>query len=357
MTFYHHKTISKITMALLDTFNDIEIERVSSDGLSTTHHTVPITFGARDKAFILSEQDSEAMLRGNVNILPRMALTFESMTPNKQRQTNKYTKINKVIDGERISFQYNAVAVDFSFTISIATRTMMDMSMIQEQIIPFFNPSYSLFVNELEIQDEPTSIPIMLESADIVLPEEYGEDEIRLIEGSLSILVKGNMYPPIKDAEKVEKVKIYMGMKPNDEELRSAKYEFDVDELLNKTSHKKEEFFETMGQNNPIIDNISSEDEDGNTEPIISHISGNVSLNDGKSAVLKVHFKDRDSDIFTYVWSVYNDIGTIETNKDKVKYVTPGNLTEDSSAHIRVIVIDNKGLQSKPYDFSIEIGV
>lgn len=328
-------------MALLDTFNDIEIERVSSDGLSTDYHTVPITFGTRDKAFILSEQDSEAMLRGNVNILPRMALTFDSMTPNKQRQTNKYTKINKVIDGETVQFQYNAVAMDFAFTISIATRTMMDMSMIQEQIIPFFNPSYSLFVNELEIQEEPTSIPVMLEGADIQLPEEYAEDEIRIIEGSLNIIVKGNMYPPIKDAAKVEKVKIYMGLKVNDEELRSLKYEFDVDEVMNKTEYKKEEFFDTMGRNNPII----------------SGIDGPSNITDGTSIDLKVIFDDIDSDVFTYVWSVLENIGSIQTNKETVTYRSPGNLTQNENITIRVIVIDRKGLQSAPFDINVLVEV
>lgn len=325
---------------MLDTFNDIRVERISDDGLRQTDYVVPINFGSRDKAFVLSEQDSEAMLRGNVNILPRMALAFEGITPAKERQTNKYTKINKVIDGETISFQYNAVAMDFSFTLHIATRNMLDMSMIQEQIIPFFNPSYSLFVNELEIQEEPTSIPVIMESADITLPEEYEAEEIRIIEGSISFIVKGNLYPPIKDAEKIAKVKIYMGLNVDNVEHRTSRFDYQVDGLLNNTASLKSEFFETIGQNNPVITNIE----------------GNLSILDGGETTIKVLVEDVDSDIFTYVWSITNNIGSIQTNKSEVIYSTPGNLSSNDIADIRVIVIDEKGLQSQPFDFSINIG-
>lgn len=340
MDFYHHQTLSKITLALLDTLNDVKVRRVGSDGIQIDDYTVPITFGSREKSFVLSEQDSEAMRRGNVNILPRMALDFDSMTPARNRQTNKYTKINKVIGGETISFQYNAVPMDFSFTVHIATRTFSDMSMIMEQLIPFFNPSYSLFVNELEIQEEPTSIPVTMESSDIELPEEYEGDEIRVITGTISLLVKGNLYPPIKEGALVKKVKVYMGLNEDGTELRSSRYQFDVINGQN-VNDTKVDFFDTRGENIPVI----------------SSVSGNLTLPAGESRFYTVNYSDVDSDNFIYVWSIVQGSGSIGTGRDTVVYISDPTIIVSETVTIRVIVIDELGLQSIPYDFNIEVTV
>lgn len=339
MKFYHHQTLSKLTLALLDTFNDVAVERYDEQGLRLGDYTVPIVFGGRDKAYVLSEQDSEAMLRGNVNILPRMALTFESLVPARNRQTNKYIKINKDIGTEKIAFQYNAVPMDFTFMINIATRTMSDMSMIVEQILPYFNPTYSLFINELEIQDVPTSIPVSMDDVSIVLPEEYEPDEIRIIEGTISLTVKGNLYPPIKEAGKVEKVKIYMGHNINNQELRSTRYQFDVDENGLKTNFEHDVFADTMGQNAPIV----------------SSIAGDLNCVDGETRTYTVLFSDLDSDNFIYVWSIVSGTGTISTGAETVIYTSAGNLTSNETITAQVIVIDEKGLQSTPYQFNINV--
>lgn len=341
MDFYHHETISKITMALLDSLNDIKVRRVGSDGLDISDYTVPITFGSREKSFVLSEQDSEAMRRGNVNILPRMALDYESMTPARTRQTNKYNRVNKVINGETISFQYNPVPMDFSFVINIATRTFSDMTMIMEQLVPFFNPSYSLFINEMDFQDEPTSIPVIMESSDISMPEDYGDDEIRIIEGTVSITVKGNLYPPIKEESIVKKVKVYMGLNRNDtEDYRVSRYQFDVVDKQNM-NFERTGFEETMGQNRPVI----------------TGVSGNMTLPDGEDRMYTVHYSDIDSDNFTFVWSVVKGSGYINTGKDTVTYRSTGILTTDEIVTIMVVVIDEKGLQSAPYIFDVVVTV
>lgn len=339
MKFYHHQTLSKLTLALLDTFNDVAVERFDDQGLRIGDYTVPIVFGGRDKAYVISEQDSEAMLRGNVNILPRMALTFESLVPARNRQTNKYIKINKDIGTEKVQFQYNAVPMDFTYTIHIATRTMSDMSMIVEQILPYFNPTYSLFINELEIQDEPTSIPVTMEDVSIVLPEEYEPDEIRIIEGTITLTVKGNLYPPIKEAGKVNKVKIYMGHDLDNTKLRSTRYQFDVDETGLKSNFEYNILEETLGRNAPII----------------SGVSGNLSCVDGETRTYTVNFTDLDSEDFIYVWSILSGSGTISTGAETVTYTSPGNLTADETVTAQVIVIDNFGLQSVPFQFNINV--
>ena len=70
----------------------------------------------------------------------------------------------------------------------------------------------------------------------------------------------------------------------------------------------------------------------------------------------EVNFEDIDSDLFTYVWSIVQGSGVIETNKETVKF-TAAKLDVPETAVVRVIVIDRKGLQSFPFDYSFTVGV
>jgi hypothetical protein len=165
--------------------------------------------GNRDKAFQLSEHDIENLLTGNVNILPRMVLEFDSMNKAQERDTNKLHKINKkALNDLSYQYHYNAVAYDFNYNIHIATRTFTDATIIVEQIAPMFRPDLTLKIQELDIQQEPTSVPVTIGDFSFTLPDELAEEDIRIIEVSFPITVKGNLYLPIKDASIIKELEI-----------------------------------------------------------------------------------------------------------------------------------------------------
>jgi hypothetical protein len=209
MDYFFHNSIKNYTIAVLDLFNDIHVPRYDEDGNRIKDITVPIKMGNRDKAFQLSEHDIENLLSGNVNILPRMALEFESMNKAQERDTNKLHKINKKSLNElSYEYHYNAVAYDFNYNVHIATRTFTDATIIVEQIAPMFRPDITIKIQELDIQSEPTSIPVSIGDFNFVLPDELAEDDIRIIEVSFPITVKGNLYLPIKDASIIKELQI-----------------------------------------------------------------------------------------------------------------------------------------------------
>jgi len=215
MQYFNHNSIKNYTIALLDMFNDIHIPRYNSKGERIKDINVPIKFGNRDKAYILSEHDLENLHNGNVNTLPRMVLAFNGMSKAPQRDTNKLHKINKrKVNGDPSSlmyeYHYNAVAYDFTFTIYLATRTFTDATIIIEQIAPMFRPDITLKIQELDIQETPTSVPVQLGDFGIELPEDMGEEEIRIIEVDFPLTLKGNLYLPIKDAEIIKEIEVNM---------------------------------------------------------------------------------------------------------------------------------------------------
>ena len=234
MNYFFHASIKNYTIALLDLFNDIHVPRYNSDGERIKDITIPIKFGGRDKAYLLSEYDIDNINNGNVNVLPRMVLQFDSMSKAQDRDTNKLSKINKRKIGSDPSslmyeYHYNARAYDFSFTLFIATRTFTDATIIVEQIAPMFRPDVSLKIQELDIQDEPTTVPVSIDDFSFTLPEDMTEDEIRIIEVEVPITLKGNLYLPITDAGVIKELEINMEVIESRRTDLTEKYELDFE--------------------------------------------------------------------------------------------------------------------------------
>ena len=243
MRYFHHQSIKNYTIALLDLFNDIHVPRYKKNGDLLHDIIVPIKFGNKDKAYALSEHDIENLHTGNVNVLPRMVLQFDGMSKAQERNTNKLSKINKRKVGNDpksllYEYHYNAVAYDFNFTIFIATRTFTDATIIVEQIAPMFRPDLTMKIQELDIQDEPTSVPVALEDFSFTLPDEMQEDEIRIIEVEFPVIVKGNLYLPITDASVIKEIEINMDVIESRRTKLTEKYELDFETNIDASQIK-----------------------------------------------------------------------------------------------------------------------
>jgi len=250
MKNFYHSSIKNYTIALLDLFNDISIPRYDSNGDRIEDISIPIKFGNRGTAYMISEHDLENIHSGNVYSLPRMALSFISMAKAPDRDTNKLHKINrsKLSSSEKLvyEYQYNAVAYDFEFTLYIATRTFTDATIIIEQIAPMFRPDISLKIQELDIQEHPTTVPVKLGDFNIELPEEMEEEEIRVIESEVSVTVHGNLYLPITNSEVIKEIDINIQLVDSNRTSKTDLYGIDTILPASKIEANREILDETV---------------------------------------------------------------------------------------------------------------
>lgn len=260
--FYHHNTIRTYTGALLNLFNDLEVQYKNSAG-EVTSRNIPVRFASREKSKILDEYTMEQLTSGNFNVLPRASLSWSSLMRSEQRTTNKNLKINTKANEDTFEFLYNSVPYEFTYELSIICRGMNEATMIIEQVASRFNPIVNIDVYDATNLDEPTRIPVQLLDIGIT-PDEYEEISSNIVTISFGLSLKGNIYPPIKTIDRIKDFKIFISENKEDKQIKKSVLSYEV-----KDSEAQNEkiFFPELGNTYPrIIEIIGSNIVQGNNE-------------------------------------------------------------------------------------------
>lgn len=304
--FYHHNTIRTYTGALLNLFNDLEVQYKNSLG-EVTSRNIPVRFASKEKSKILDEYTQEQLTSGNYNVLPRASLAWSSMMRSDQRTTNKNVKINTKANEDTFEFLFNSVPYEFTYELSIICRGMNEATMIIEQVASRFNPIVNIDVYDATNLDEPTRIPIQL--LDIgVTPDEYEEISSNIVTVSFGLSLKGNMYPPIRSLERIKDFKMFLIDNATNKPVKKSVFSYDVEqELVN------EKIF---------IPEI------GDTYPRIIEIVGSNIIR-GQNNILAI-WEDNDSTIreLVFEWNVLSGSASILGDKDSaiLTVLSPGEI-------------------------------
>jgi len=133
------------------------------------------------------------------------------MTGIQYDQTRKTNTINSVtgidtLDPNNFLRQLNPSPYDISYDVHIATKNMDDGLQIIEQILPYFQPSYTLNIQDIPELAITKDVPVLFQGIGFRDEYEGGFDGERVMIWTLSFVVKGYLYPPIGNAAIIKKV-------------------------------------------------------------------------------------------------------------------------------------------------------
>lgn len=295
----HHGTIRKYTAAVLDLFNDLEIQYVDSNG-TTRSRNIPIKYSSLEKHRELDNFSSEQLLSGNTNVLPRAAISLSTLVKAEGRITNKNLKINTFSTENAFEYMYNSVPYEFTFELNFICRGMNEASQIIEQIAPKFNPTVNIDIWDASNLDEPTRVPVRM--LDISFEtEEYEELSSNIVSLSIGLSLMGNLYPPIRTVERVRDFKIYINQTQGQHFDKKTIMGWDVADDGSLSN-------ETVTQ---VTDRTTY------APTIVDIISTNV-INVGQNNI-SVIYDDKDNKLteLTFSWSILNGQGIITGDLDR----------------------------------------
>ena len=164
--YFYHQRIRKAVATFGAMFNDIYVLRKDSSGGIINTQKVPLSYGPRAK-FLDRIRELPDLQENRVAIkLPRMSFEIMNISYDPARQLPKSNVTARPgIAGTVLSRNKIEVGVPYmiSFQLSVFAKLQDDALQVVEQVIPYFNPQYTLSIKPFDdIDTIKEDVPIIL---------------------------------------------------------------------------------------------------------------------------------------------------------------------------------------------------
>jgi len=207
-TQFYNQAVRKTVVSFGTLFNNIELKKVV-DGQVMEVEKVPLAYGPKQK-FLYRLQGNPTDGRKVAITLPRIYFEMTGIDYDAARKTPATQKYKTVIndEGKEVRTQYVPVPYNISFEVGILCKSQDDGLQILEQILPFFQPSFSMSLKFIPDMDEVRDVAVVLNSVDF---DDDWEDDFstrRSITYSMQFTAKSYIYGPYTKADVIRKSRI-----------------------------------------------------------------------------------------------------------------------------------------------------
>ena len=211
---FYNQGLRKLTIAFGQVFNNIVLQQKSSTGAVTKRIRVPLAYAPKEKFIARLEQQANLQKGRTFAItLPRLGFELKALKYDASRKLNKLQKTFRVKtdDSTVHNFNYTPVPYDITFNLYSFTATAENGLQIIEQILPFFQPDYTVTVNVIPELNIKRDIPIVLN--DVSYEDTYdGEfNKRRAVIYTLAFTAKTYLYGPMSKGKVIRQTQADLG--------------------------------------------------------------------------------------------------------------------------------------------------
>ena len=208
---FYHETMRNVIVAFGTLFNNIHLVRKNNSGTVAQTMKVPLAYGPRQKW--LTRLDADANLDSKVAItLPRMGFEIQNLSYDPSRKMNRVQKFKKVksatSDSNKLDTQYMPVPYNLDIELYAMAKNSDDALQIVEQILPYFQPDYTLTIKDMTDMGIKRDVPIVLNTVNY--EDNYRGDfgERRAIIYTLGFTSKFYLYGPVTSSKVIKTVQV-----------------------------------------------------------------------------------------------------------------------------------------------------
>ena len=208
---FYHETVRNVIVAFGTMFNNIQIVRKNNTGAVIQSMKVPLAYGPKQK--YLTRLDTDPSLSSATAItLPRLGFEIGALSYDSARKLNRVQKFKKVKsstdDSNKLDTQFMPVPYNMEISLFAMAKNSDDALQIVEQILPYFQPDYTLTINDMSDMGIKRDVPIILNS--VGYEDNYAGDFLsrRAIIYTLSFTTKFYLYGPVTSSKIIKTVQV-----------------------------------------------------------------------------------------------------------------------------------------------------
>ena len=195
---FYYRTLRRNLIAFGTLFKNIQMFTYAANSISEISRiNVPLTYAGKEN-FLTRLLANPDLHKPTQIVLPRMSFEMTNISYDSSRKLSPYLSNFTGGAGASVSQQYSGVPYNIDFELNIYVRNVEDGTQIVEQILPYFNPDYTVAMSFVDTMDITRDIPIILESVDYN-PNYEGDAEttVRILTWTLKFKMKTYFFGPI----------------------------------------------------------------------------------------------------------------------------------------------------------------
>jgi hypothetical protein len=197
-TYFYHEIIRRTVISFGTLFNDIYIRHKDSTGDSISEMKVPLAYGPTQKFLARIEQQAE-LNKPVAMTLPRLSFEMTSIQYDATRKAN-VTQTFKASDGTNLKKVYLPVPYNIGFQLNLMTKLQDDALQVVEQILPYFQPAFTLSIDLVDSIGEKRDIPITLDNVSFTDDYEGDFSTRRIMIYTFNFTAKTYLFGPIAES-------------------------------------------------------------------------------------------------------------------------------------------------------------
>ena len=208
---FYHETVRNVIVAFGTMFNNIQIVRKDNSGTIIQSMKVPLAYGPKQKFLTRLDQDP-SLSAATAITLPRLGFEIGGLTYDTARKMNRVQKFKKVksssSNANKLDTQFMPVPYNMDITLYAMAKNSDDALQIVEQILPFFQPDYTLTLNDMADMGIKRDVPIILN--DVSYEDNYQGDfeSRRAIIYTMGFTTKFYLYGPVTSSSVIKTVQV-----------------------------------------------------------------------------------------------------------------------------------------------------
>lgn len=204
--YFYHKIIRKTVTSFGTLFNNIQIKTYNPDGSVVKQEKVPLAYGPIQKFLARLQQAPDIDKQFTISV-PRISFEMTGISYDGGRKVppTQYYRSSNPDDADQTRKQYMPVPYNVDFELGIIAKTQDDSLQILEQILPYFQPQFSITVDMIPEMGEKRDVQIVLNNINFNDDYEGDYTSRRIITYTLSFTCKTYIYGPLAASDVIKK--------------------------------------------------------------------------------------------------------------------------------------------------------
>ena len=208
--YFYNQSTRNVVVAFGTLFNTIQLHKKDGSGNIVQSMKVPLAYGPKQKWLSRLTEDPNLSKKVAVT-LPRIGFEISGIAYDPARKLQKTVKVKKVADGidnNQVKSGFMPVPYNINFELYVLSKNSDDALQIVEQILPFFQPDYTVTMKEIPELDIIRDVPIILNSVGYEDDYEGSFTSRRSIIYTLSFTAKYYIYGPVSASNIIRRVQV-----------------------------------------------------------------------------------------------------------------------------------------------------